>query len=418
MASEQHNSNATASSVRLTAFQTALLAGGFVLFLAMLYQMQGFLNPPVLALAGGVLLWPLRKNRAVKALFVVILTMLILWAIDELAAILIPFAVVYLFAYLFDPLATLLHDRFGIPRAVTSIGITTLLIGVCAAAVFLIIPSIVAQFSVLFQRLVATAGDLQEWLQSASLFDYLERFGVNRERIVNNLTNYLQDRAAALAARTPNVLQAVLGSIEALLGTIALVAVLPVVHYYMLKDYPHVKHRLAELFPTFGGRRDYLFEAGEIVGNYLRGQLIVCAIAGFNVSVALILLDVPFALLIGILAGLLNLIPNIGIIVTNIVGIIIGLLFGDPWYWDVLTIVLVLMAQSLLEQTVLTPNIMSHQVGLHPILIIISLFMFGHFMGWIGLVIAVPATALLMTVYRTYRDRIRFELSDGGGSAE
>ena len=129
-------------------------------------------------------------------------------------------------------------------------------------------------------------------------------------------------------------------------------------------------------------------------------------------SVVLTLLDVPFALVIGILGGLLNLIPNIGIIVTNIIGIGIGLFLGDPWYIDVLKIVAVLMGQSILEQTVLVPNIMSQQMGLHPILIILSLFIFGHFMGWLGLIIAVPVTALIMAAYKTYRDHIRFELKD------
>ncbi|MEX0600866.1 MAG: AI-2E family transporter [Rhodothermales bacterium] len=397
---------------RLTALQTTLLAGGVVLFIALLYEMRDFVSPPVIGVAGSVLLWPLRKLAPVRGLLIAGGVMLLIWALAELAGILLPFVVVYLFAYLFDPLASRARERYGIARGVTSIAVTALLVGIFAAFIFLLVPSLISQFEVLVRRLVDGMGGFRQWLQSAALLDNIESVGLDRQQVVNDLTRYLQERATGLAASIPNFLQHIMSSLGTVLGTVAIVAVLPVVHYYVLKDYPHIKRRLVELFPTFGGRRDYLFEASGIVGNYLRGQLLISAIAGFNVSVLLILLDVPFALLIGIIGGLLNLIPNVGIIITNVIGIFIALVFGDPWYLDLIKIVSVLLGQSLLEQAVLTPNIMSHKVGLHPALIIISLFVFGHFMGAIGLLIAVPVTALIMTVYKTYRDSIAFELSD------
>lgn len=397
----------------MTPFRIALLAGGVLLFLGMTYQIgSDFLGPPLIAFAGVVLLWPLRKIRSVRTLLVAGALMLLLWALKDLAVILIPFATVYLFAYLFDPLVTMLRDRFRIRRGIASFAMTAILLGVVASFAFLVLPTLLTQFEILFVRLTDTMDDFRAWLQSATLLDNLERVGVDREQIARDLTTFLQEQATTLATSIPNVLQYVMHSIGTVLGAVALIAVLPVVHYYLLKDFPDIKERLVELFPTLGGRRDYLFQTGEVVGNYLRGQLIICAIAGFNVTVALMLLDVPFALVIGIVGGLLNLIPNIGIIVTNIVGIGIGLFFGDPWYIDVFKIVAVLMGQSILEQAVLVPNVMGQQMGLHPVLIILSLFIFAHFMGWIGLLIAVPVTALLMAAYRTYREHIRFELKD------
>ncbi len=413
MSDASPTSNAPAPSQRMTPFRIALLAGGVLLFLGMTYQISSdFLGPPLIAFAGMVLLWPLRKIRSVRTLLVAGALMLLLWALKDLAVILIPFATVYLFAYLFDPLVTMLHGRFRIRRGIASFAMTAVLLGVVASFAFLVLPTLLTQFEILFVRLTDTMDDFRAWLQSATLLDNLERVGVDREQIVRDLTTFLQEQATILATSIPNVLQYVMTSIGTVLGAVALIAVLPVVHYYLLKDFPHIKERLVELFPTLGGRRDYLFQTGEVVGNYLRGQLIICAIAGFNVTVALMLLDVPFALVIGIVGGLLNLIPNIGIIVTNVVGIGIGLFFGDPWFIDVFKIVAVLMGQSILEQAVLVPNVMGQQMGLHPVLIILSLFIFAHFMGWIGLLIAVPVTALLMAAYRTYREHIRFELKD------
>lgn len=406
------------SEKRLTAFQTTLMAGGIVLFLVLLYEMRDFLNPLVLGVAAAVMLWPLRSFSTVRAILVTALLLVLFWMLDELASIIVPFATVYLFAYLFDPLVTALNKRYGVPRWLMSLVVTAVLVGLFALIILLLVPSLISQFEILFRRLTEAVGGLQEWLQTTTMLDNLDAVGIDKQIFVDNLRQFLQDQATAIATGIPMAVQTVMSSLGAVLAGIAIVSVLPVVHYYTLKDYPFIKRRLIELFPTFGGRRTYLIEAGGIVGNYLRGQLLICAIAGFNVSVALILFDVPFALLIGILGGLLNLIPNIGIIITNILGVTIGLIFGDPWYWDVIVILSVLFAQSLLEQTVLTPNIMSHQVGLHPVLVILSLFVFGYFMGWIGLLIAVPMTALIMTVYKTYRDRIQFELSDTNGPAQ
>ncbi|MEX1055136.1 MAG: AI-2E family transporter, partial [Rhodothermales bacterium] len=362
------------SDGRLTAFQTALLAGGFILFLVMLYEMQGFLNPPLVAVAAVMLLWPLRKFRTAQAILFTTAFLLFMWFLDELSTILLPFVTVYLLAYLFDPFVTRLNKRLRVPRWASALVVTLLLVGAFTLIFFLLVPSLVSQFEVLARRMIDVFGNLSVWVRTTTLFDRLEETGlVNKEEIVAQLTQFVNSQASALAAGIPDAIRRVLSSINVIIGIITVLTVMPVVHFYTLKDYPSIKRRLVELFPTFGGRREYLVQAGGIVGNYLRGQLAISAIAAVNVSVVLIILDMPFALLIGILAGILNMIPNLGIILTNIIAILIGLIFGDPWYWDVMKVVLVLFGQSLLEQTVLSPNILSHQVGLHPVLIILAL---------------------------------------------
>jgi predicted PurR-regulated permease PerM len=229
--------------------------------------------------------------------------------------------------------------------------------------------------------------------------------------VLAEITLFLNQQATGLARGIPAAVQGLLSTVEVILGIIMIAAVMPVVHFYLLKDYPHIKPRLVELFPTFGGRRDYLVRAGSVVGQFLRGQILISAIAAFNVSVALIILDVPFALLIGIIGGVLNMIPNLGIIITYVIGILIAIIFGDPWFLDVVKVAAVLMAEQLLEASVLTPKILSYHVGLHPVLIVLALFVFGYFMGLIGLLIAVPVTALAMAVYKSYRDQMTFELT-------
>ena len=403
---------------RLTAFETVLVAGGLTLFVLLLYSMWGFISPPLLALAGGLLLWPLREHHSVRALMVSGGFLLLLWLLAEMSAILIPFGGVYVLAYLFDPFVSYLRERFDISRRLSALILSTLVTGMLVLFIVLLVPRLAGQIEVLVQRLLTTIGDLRTWVTTTPLLNDLESAGIlSREELVEQINALLQDQSGRVASGLPVIIQGLADSLDSFLGAVTIIAILPVVFFYTLKDYPFITRRLIELFPTHGGQRDYLINASHIVGNYLRGQLLVCAIAGFNVSFFLspLVFDVPLWLLIGLLAGIANLIPNLGAILTNILAVTITIVFsGGAWLSDTIAVLAVLTGQGLLEQSILTPNIMSHQVGLHPVLVILSLLVFGYFMGIFGLLIAVPATAVIMTIYKTYRQRLTLDLSSFG----
>lgn len=411
---------------RPTPFDTVLIVGGLVLFLVLLYEMQAapatgrFLSPLLLAAAGVILLWPLRQHRTVRALFLSGGFLLLIWFFDILSGVLIPFAIVYLLAYLFDPVVSFLRRRYRVPRWVSTLVVTLLVVGLVALFVLLLVPNIIGQLETLAARLLGSLGRLRGWIATTPLLDRLDQTGlieVDKQQLERQVTTAIRQQVLALTSTIPKATQTLVQSIGSLFGLVTTLTITPVLLFYTLKDYPFIERRLVALFPTFGGRRDYLVEAGGIVGSYLRGQLTISAIAAFNVSVALVLFDVPFALLIGLLGGLLNMIPTLGVIVTNIIGVLIALVFGDPPLVDAVIVVGVLVGQSLLEQSVLTPKILSHQVGLHPVLIVLSLFVFGYLMGIFGLLIAVPATALIMTVYESYQDEMTLDLSTYGENA-
>ena len=398
---------------RLTAFETALIAGGIILFLVLLYVMEmpsggaGFLNPVLIATAGAILLWPLRHHRTVRALMFSGGFLVIVWFFDKVSGILIPFAVVYLLAYLLNPAVEMARRRYNIARWLSSLVITLLAIGLLVAIVLILAPNVANQVESLAQRIINGIDSLRTWLQTTTLFDNLEAAGfIDRQEAISRLTTFVQDQVGKL----PDAAQQVAQSIGSLLGLITVVAIVPVILFYTLKDYPLIRDSLIELFPTLEGRRDYLLDAGTIVGNYLRGQILISTIAAVNVSFWLVIGGVPFGLLIGLLSGLLNFIPNIGAIITMFIGTVVALTLGG-WV-KALIVIAVLLGQSLLEQSVLTPNIMSYQVGLHPILVLLSLLVFGSFLGVFGLLIAVPVTAILMTGYRAYREELTLDLNE------
>ena len=237
----------------------------------------------------------------------------------------------------------------------------------------------------------------------------LEAAGViERDTLIRELTDFVQQQTR----RLPSAAEEVLASVGSVLGVVTVLALIPVILFYTLKDYPDIRDSLVGLFPTANGRRDYLVEAGGIVGNYLRGQLLIGLISAVNVAVALALFSVPFWLLIALFTGVLNFVPRLGAIVSIVLGGCVALVFGG--WMDAVIVLVVILAQQLLEQSVLTPKILSYQMGLHPVLILFALLVFGTFMGVFGLLIAVPATAILVTLYRAWREELTFELNEYG----
>jgi len=390
-----------------------LIAGGVVLFLVMLYEMntppreEVFLTPPLVGLAGVVLLWPLRHHKVVRALLLSGGLLLLLWTLDKVSRVLVPFGAVYLLAYLLNPLVKRLKRHYQVPRWGSSLLITGLVVGVFVLFILILAPNIANQTQALSDRVVATVQHLRTWLEASTVLDTLESAGfLKKQEVITQLQALIKNQAG----RLPGALENLASSFGSFLGIVTLLALVPVILFYTLKDYPRVQTALVDLFPTAGGRRDYLVEAGSIVGRYFRGQLLISTIAAVNVSVLLFLFNIPFWLLIGLLAGLLNLIPQIGALITMVVGALVALVLGS--WTKALIVIAVLLGESVLEQSVLTPNILSYQVGLHPLLVLFSLLVFGTLLGVFGLLIAVPVTTILVTGYRAYREELTLDLSE------
>ena len=397
---------------RQSAFETVLVGGGVVLFLVMLYEMHTpprqdvFLTPPLVGLAGVVLLWPLRRHKATRALLFSGGVLLLLWTLDKVSRILVPFGTVYLLAYLLNPLVERLERRYRVPRWLPSLVITGLVVGLFIVFVLILIPNIANQTQALSERLVGTVQSLRVWLETSAILDALEGAGlVEKKQVIAEVQALVKEQAG----RLPGAIENVISSLGSVLTVVTLLAFVPVILFYTLKDYPSVQAALVNLFPTAGGRRDYLVEAGSIVGRYFRGQLLISSIATINVSLLLFVFDIPFWLLIGLLSGVLNLIPQIGALITMVIGALVALILGS--WTKAFIVIAVLLGESLLEQSVLTPNIIGYQVGLHPLLVLFSLLVFGTLLGLFGLLIAVPVTAIMVTCYRAYQDELTLDLS-------
>ena len=396
----------------LSLLELILAASGMLLLLVFLYLMRGILEPPIVAAAGMILLWPLRHKPAIQSILFTGGFLLLVWFFFSLGKLFIGFGVIYLLAYLFDPVVSHLKARFRVARWLSSLIVTSLFISIVALCILLLAPHLIEQIDTLSHRLSGSLQDLNEWLLASTFLDELAFAGIQKKVLIAQLTESIRNFLTLSVSSIPNSLENLLTSVSTVVRTITLVVIAPVVLFYCLKDYPTLKQGIKYLMPTIGGKQFYLSRISVIVGCYLRGQLTISAINAVVVWIGLMIADIPFALLIGLAAGILNMIPTLGAIVTNIIGITIALVFGERGLMDVALVVFVLFIQNILEQSILVPKILSHHIGLHPILILFSLFVFGHFFGIFGLLIAVPMAALIATAYLTLRKDYSIDLSN------
>jgi predicted PurR-regulated permease PerM len=171
----------------------------------------------------------------------------------------------------------------------------------------------------------------------------------------------------------------------------------PILGFYLLKDLDKIKDSMIKYLPK-SYRNNIIRWFGKIVntlGKYIRSQLIVSLIVAFFTTIAMVILDIDFAFIIGVLSGVTNIIPYFGPFFGVMPAVIIAILrypYKIPW----LIISMLIIHQ--LESGIISPHIVGEHVGLHPITVIFSLLIGGNFFGLFGLVLAVPVAALLKLI--------------------
>jgi predicted PurR-regulated permease PerM len=142
--------------------------------------------------------------------------------------------------------------------------------------------------------------------------------------------------------------------------------------------------------------KEVLEEIDYIISGFIRGRIIVCVIVGTLIGIGLYFLNLKFALIIGIVSGVFNFVPYLG----PIVGVFLTLIFalGSPW-WTLLMIVALFVLVNQLEAAYLNPHILGKGLGLHPLTVILSMLICGQLLGILGVLVAVPLTAILKVLF-------------------
>lgn len=336
-----------------------------------------------------------------------------------LQPVLTPFLAGALLAYLGSPLVDRL-ERIRVPRTAGVVLVFTVIVLIIVGLVLLLIPMIGTQFEYL-QR---TLPRLLEWLQDSTL-PWIERtLGMDIEARLDfaGLGELLAGhwRETGDVART--VAEHVTRSGLAFVGFLVNVVLTPVVAFYLMRDWRRVVDNIRDLLPrrqesTITGLAG---ECDSVLGAFLRGQLLVMLALGAFYALGLWLLGLELALLIGLIAGALSIVPYLGTIVGIAIALIAGLFqFGE---WLPLVFVLVVFGVgNALESMLLQPWLVGDRIGLHPVAVIFAVLAGGQLFGFVGVLLALPAAAVIMVLlrhaHRLYKDSSLFADAGHEGDA-
>lgn len=305
---------------------------------------------------------------------------------------LLPFLLGAGIAYLADPLADRL-ERAGLSRLMATVTLSVgLALGFFGLA-FLLVPAVVGQV----RSLISNAPDYLNVAQDLIGAYVPEVRG--EDALLAQIGNTLRERAQEWSV---SVLQSVWVGGLAVVDFLALAVITPVVGFYMLYDWDNMIRVLDDLTPRQHRAtvRRLALELDDVLAGFIRGQLTVCAILGGFYALALTAVGLSFGLIVGMFAGLISFIPFVGSVVGGAIsiGIAIGQFWGD-WQWIGLVAAIFVTGQAV-EGNVLTPKLVGGHVKLHPVWLMLALSVFGFLMGFVGLLIAVPAAAAIGVLAR------------------
>lgn len=324
--------------------------------------------------------------------------------LDRLSAVLLPFFVAWLLAYLIYPLVTFFqyrcHLRYRIPCIVLAL---LLFLSVFAGILALVIPPTVRELSHLRTDIVAMVNEFGESPLAAQIDQYLrDNFDEKSiSQIFNNkdVMSIVQAGATQAWGLITNALNLVMG----VLGTFIVVLYL----FFILMDYESISEGFVNLFPhrQRGMASMVLEDVKRDMNSYFRGQALIALIVGVLFSIGFSIVGLPMAVGLGMFIGLLNLVPylqTLGIVPATLLILLRCSQTGDNFWLLLLYCAIVFLVVQGIQDIVLTPRIMGHIMGLRPAIILLSLSIWGSLLGFIGLIIALPLTTLLISYYRLF----------------
>jgi predicted PurR-regulated permease PerM len=250
-----------------------------------------------------------------------------------------------------------------------------------------------AQLPMLVNKLnTVVAPKLAEWFNMRIQFDSQFLRQLFTDQVAGQ-----EDFLAAVVARVRA------GGI-ALLGLVGLLFLVPVVLFYLLLDFHDIRDRFVELIPRrwHAQTMSFLAETDGLLSQFLRGQLTVMLALAVYYSAGLALTGSPTALPIGILTGLLCFIPYVGYALGLTLALLAAILQFESW-WGIIAVAAVYGLGQIVESFFLTPRLVGERIGLHPLAVIFALLAFGQVFGFFGVLLALPASAVLLVGLKRLR---------------
>ena len=357
---------------------------------------------------------PYTFDRVVRILFSVCTIVIILVLLNVLKGVLLPFLVACLIAYMLEPIVewnmrwTRLKTRF-VPVVLTLLEALAAIAAFC----FAVIPYLVSECTQMADVLTKYATtqiqipyiseQIHQFIRDNVDFDYLQRL-LSREEWIELLKSSVRRSWSFLSS-----------SISLIAGAVSWLIVVLYVIFIML-DYERLMLSFKQLVPI-GQRRPVFHILGDLknaMNRYFRGQFVIASIVGILFSIGFVIINLPMGVILGLFIGMLNMVPYLQLISLPMTAILclVGVAANgaDFWvlFWEAMAVYIVVQC---IQDLYLTPRIMGKAMGLNPAIILLSLSIWGSLLGFMGLIVALPLTTLLLSYYDMYivNRSIRYE---------
>ena len=338
-----------------------------------------------------------------KIIIFLIFALIFIGVFYLLSGILFPFIAGGIFAYLLNPLVNILEKKH-ISRGFASALVVAVFLALLVAIFAILVPALYNQAS----NLVGKSPEYIEFLQ-AKITDFYQQ---NKALFDEDNIEQAREAASKLSAGAfefaTNILKSLWSSGIALINILALIFISPVVAFYLLKDWSHIIHNSKEILPSKYKAViiEQFQQIDKTISAYLRGQLNVCLLLGIFYATGLTIIGLDFGLLIGFFTGILTFIPFVGLFIGMATGLLVAFFqFGD--IMNISFVLAIFLFGQFLEGNFVTPKLVGGKVGLHPVWVIFGLMAFGSLLGFTGVLLAVPITAIIAVMVRFWYGRAK-----------
>ncbi|ADI28637.1 AI-2E family transporter [Methylotenera versatilis] len=349
------------------------------------------------------------KKTAAKNLFIdnrwLIITAIFAFIIYLLLPILTPFLVAAILAYMCDPLVDRLClvgvGKFRIGRTLATVLVMAGIFGIITLLLLILIPLLQKESLLIAERLPSTINNIrttvEPWLQSK----FGISFAIDGAQIQDIITKNWKTAGGLLG----DVLMMAGNNGMALIGIIANILLLPVVLFYLLRDWDIFVARIGQLIPRewHDKTTNIASEIDQVLAEFLRGQLSVMLAMSAFYAIGLWFAGLDMALPIGLVAGLLGFVPYLGFALGVVLALVVAALEFTS-FGQLIPVLIVFSLGQLVESMVLTPKLVGDRIGLHPVVVIFALLAGGQLFGFAGVLLALPVSAAIAVGLRHTKD--------------
>lgn len=342
----------------------------------------------------------LKNKKPIYKFVITILSIALVYLIyPYFANVIAPFIYGLALAYILEPAIRGLERR-RIKRVWAILIIFAVFLGLLIVFVGTFIPRLSEDIGMLLRELPALTKNLieiTEKIKTGEMIPFIENMGEFID---------IDQEIQLLNKSIGNILKGVINRVVKSSGTLIDIIMTPVIAFYLLKDKEILIQKIKGAIPKKYKKKTHelYLDLDRSFGGFIKGQLIVAIFIGTLTGVGCYLIGIPYALTVGVIAGITNIIPYFGPFLGGVLPVLLGLI-NNPM--DALWVVLLMLVVQQVESAFLSPQIMSHSVGIHPLLVMFSVLFFGNALGIIGMIIGVPLMAGMIIISKHLLANIR-----------